>query len=157
MLLAQMRQIELEERQLGICPPSQVGAALPESTICWNHVTRAFYEISPGVFREAGVDGYVAFEDGGTNLLDIPCGVREYVDIHGVTHILWVCPTSFSVLKQTRFDYVSGETHRWCVRSYTDDLYEERTYSRSTCLDVQWAWCLDDDALRIQCPLTEFP
>ena len=157
LLLAQPRQVEYNERPLSVCPASTRGTALPESTICWDHVPRAFYEVSAGVFREVGIDGYEAYEDGGTQRLDIPCGVRQYLDLSGVTRILWVCPTAFSPMKHTRFEYVSGMTHQWCVRSYTDDLYEYRVYSRPVCLDVEWAWCNDDDAQPIQCPLTVLP
>lgn len=70
---------------------------------------------------------------------------------------LQVCRASFSPLKESIHPYVSGETHSWCVMSYTDDLYENRAYSPPVCLDVEWAWCNDDDAQPIQCPLTVLP
>ena len=157
LLFAQQRQVELTEQQLGLCPPSSAGAALPESTLCWQHVPRGFYEVEPGLLLEAGVDGYRAYEDGGTERPDIPCSIRTYEDSSGVMNIRWVCTTSFSIIKNTRFPYVSGETHQWCVQSYTDDISTQRVYSRPTCLDVSWARCLDGDALGAQCPLMELP
>ena len=143
LLTADPRQTVHEERQLGVCPVESVARALPQSSLCWDHVPRGVAEIPvPGgggvMTVEYGVDAYRVYEDG-VFRSQLDCGVVSYLRADGVTEVLWMCPVSFSPLKLTAHPWTPGDSHDWCVTSVTGDIFfgEQTESAEPTCLAVE--------------------
>lgn len=151
------RQTDFYEYPLFECSRQFLAEILPEHSLCWDHAPRRLYEVDPGVWQEIGVDGYEVREDGEI-VADLACFGNVFETPEGNV-VLWLCPVSVSVLKTTRYRYVPGEAHSWCVRSYTHDAAGERHYSHWQCIWVRWlATCPEQvPGEGTDCLLTELP